>query len=179
MKVTLQCCVCQARTSFEAGLAQMASLKESGAAFFHCAACTRNTYWSYPSHERIPGMDRRVFHYDDKPAHGLQGAYVANAPQPPVDQRPPSRGPRRVALALPVRVRGLGLDVIEEITTTSNVSKTGLYFLSEKPFHVGQELRVAMNYSKSATGDLEQRAQVVRIVPIPGDQKKGIGAKYV
>jgi hypothetical protein len=176
MKVTLQCCVCQVRSSFEAGPAQLASLKESGASFFHCTTCSRNTYWSYPSIERIPGLDRRVFHYDDRPQ-----APIPNAPKPPepVDERPPSRGPRRVSLSLPVKVRGLGLDVIEEITTTTNVSKTGLYFLSEKPFHVGQELRVAMNYSKSATEDLEQRAQVVRLVAIPGTSKKGVGARYL
>ena len=176
MKVTLQCCVCQTRTGLEVGPAQFSSLKESGAAFFHCATCGRGTYWAYPSTDRVPGLDRRVFHHDETAS---QPPPRVPEPPKPVDQRPPSRGPRRVALELPVRVRGLGLDVIEEVTTTSNVSKTGLYFMSDKPYQVGQELRVAMNYSKSATGDLEQRAQVVRIVMVPGEVKKGIGVKYV
>lgn len=177
MKVTLQCCVCQMRQTFDAGPVQLASLQESGAAFFHCASCSRSTYWAYASHDdRMTGLDRRVFHHDAATPERPQRPAT---PQPAPEQRPPSRGPHRVQLELPVRIRGLGLDVIEEITTTSNVSKTGLYFLSNKPFHVGQELRVAMNYSKGTSMDLEQRGQVVRVVTIPGEGRKGIGVRYI
>ena len=184
MTVTLQCCVCQTRIDFQVTTAEMGSLKESGACFKTCGNCKRGTYWAYPSTDRLPGLDRRVFHQSTAVPFGPPAPHPAppaslKPPETPADGRPASRGPRRVALELPVRVRALGLDILEEITVTSNVSKTGLYFLSDKPFQVGQELRVAMNYSKSSSGDLEQRAQVVRIVMIPGNPKRGIGVKYL
>ena len=176
MTITLQCCVCQTRVEFVVTPRELGSLRDSGVCFKPCPACKRSTYWACPSTDDVPGTDRRVF-----PRESAVSKPPKQPKQPEAlpEGHPGSRGPRRVALELPVRVRGLGSDVWEELTVTADASKTGLYFLSDKPLQVGQELRVAVNYSKSAAGELEQHARVVRIVAIPASSKKGIAVEYL
>ncbi len=188
MKVTLQCCVCQTRATFGAIQTQLVELKDLGASRFQCAKCNRATYFAYPSTGHLPGIDRRVFSTMDShpvppPVPPPPPPVAAPPPEGPSGDAPPpgratSRGPRRVALELPLRIRTFGLDMMQEITTTTNVSRSGFYFLSDKPYQVGQELRVALNYS-TANEPLEQRAQVVRIALVPNNSKRGFGVKYL
>lgn len=162
--MTLQCAVCQTCREAELAGQQLANLKNLGAVLVMCAKCGRATYWI------CFGADRCVFletHVEPPPAQ--EAAPRENA-----------RGPRRLDLELPVRIRSKNFGGSTEFTVTNNVSRGGLYFVSDRLYKIGQEVQVALNYSADATGHaLEQRAVIARIVPIKGSLRKGIGVKYL
>ena len=70
------------------------------------------------------------------------------------------------------------MDGLEDVTTTTNVSRGGLYFETSVGFHLGQEVRVALNYSGKAAKELEQTGHIVRVEALAGNLRKGIAIKY-
>jgi hypothetical protein len=81
-------------------------------------------------------------------------------------------------LELPLRVRSLQFG-FEEVTTTVNVSRGGVYFLSERAYGIGQQVKVQLNYNSGGTDTLEQSAEVARVQTMPGSFKKGVALKYL
>ncbi|GEM_PF-4316123 len=191
----LQCAICQTRQEWKLIPAELTAIKDLGAALIPCAACQKKTYHVYPSTgEYRPGMDRRHFGGLNFPAAEAPSRPVPAALRPvpapaaqaavktaPADgsvEHQESRGPRRVRLELPLRVRSLEFG-FEEVTTTVNVSRGGVYFLTERPYRIGQRTRVQLNYNSASADNIEQQAEVARVQVIPGSFRKGVALKYV
>ncbi len=77
------------------------------------------------------------------------------------------RRKRRVLISAPVRVRGLDVtrEVPDEISTTIDVSRLGLLFItSDARYYCGMEVAVVFPYSSAPTAiHTEQRGHVVRV----------------
>jgi hypothetical protein len=153
-------------------------LKGVGAVLVHCLACHKGTYHVYPSSGIFqPGLDRRHFSTLSEPPPAPPQA--APAPQSQsAASGDENRGPRRVKLTLPLRVRSLEFG-FTDVTTTVNVSRGGVYFLTENPYRNGQRVKVHLNYSSGGADTLEQLAEVVRVQHTPGSFQKGVALKYL
>ena len=195
----LQCSICQTRQEWKLSAAELISLKDLGASLISCQACHKKTYHVYPSHgEYRPGIDRRHFgshsginyppsappRTEAAPALAaassvpLPAALSAKPQSAGVAPHDEARGPRRVRLELPLRVRSVEFG-FEEVTTTVNVSRGGVYFLSERPYRIGQPVRIQLNYNSSGGDALEQPGEVARIQNVAGTFKKGVALKYL
>lgn len=111
-----------------------------------------------------------------------------NDPLPPIPASragtsgPDSRGTsverrrrRRALISAPIRVRCEQLtgDGPDEVSTTIDVSRVGVLFLSAHPsYHQGMRVRVTFPYSKGASAfQSEQEGSVVRVTEISGGQR--------
>src|SRR5271165_1133562 len=85
------------------------------------------------------------------------------------------RHSRRVKLSQPVRLVSSGADgeAFEETGTTSNVSREGFYFLTNRDHYLeGMRLRVTLPYHfPPDRRDRECIAQVVRVELLPDGQR--------
>ena len=158
-------------------------LRISGAAKLFCESCTRETYWIYSQHSEGSVAPRRTA---DAPTEGAASP-AATAQATPMrmqtERRVSSdrrgrvrRLQRRVALQVPVRVRVISAaQQFEEVTRTMNVSRSGIYIQSDRPYTKGLPIYVAMNYSSREPGMAgEQKATVVRVDSVPGSQSRGV-----
>ena len=99
----------------------------------------------------------------DEPAHmSFQQAAEALRNDPRADRRKR----RRALISAPVRVRGINLTdaVVDEVTTTIDVSRAGILFISASPNYArGMEVAVIFPYSTApAVLHAEQQGRVVR-----------------
>lgn len=78
---------------------------------------------------------------------------------------------RRALISAPVRVRGVysGTNGVDEISTTTDVSRHGILFISERSsFSRGMIVAVTFPYSKSPLAvQAEQAGRVVRVTSLP------------
>ncbi|MGB9243988.1 MAG: response regulator [Candidatus Acidiferrales bacterium] len=92
----------------------------------------------------------------------LQEAADALRNEPPADRRKR----RRALISAPVRVRGINVTdaVVDEISTTIDVSRAGILFLSTSPNYArGMEVAVMFPYSSApAALHAEQQGRIVR-----------------
>jgi hypothetical protein len=170
---SLQCALCETGKLCQPDEEAIRSLRDRGACLLPCDICGSSTYWILSRHERRshPGQPSGV----PAAAPGVPSADSA----PRTDPTKHVQRDHRAPLSLPVRLRVWTLGGLEEITTTKNVSRGGLYFETAVDFRVGQEVRVALNYSgKSAGTVLEQTGHIVRVEPLPGGPKKGVAIRY-
>ncbi len=180
--MTVQCSICQTRQEWKVSREELTSLKGLGATLLPCPACDKKTYHVYPSTEYKPGIDRRHFHsMDDSAPRPAPPPPAARAEQPKSasTDREDTRGPRRVPLTLPLRVRSTEFGGFEEVTSTVNVSRGGVYFHTERAYRIGQQLKIILNYNSGSADPLEQRAEVARVQTLPGSFKKGVALKYL
>jgi hypothetical protein len=175
----MECTVCRAARTMRLDADQIQALDVTGACPLYCESCRRDTFWVHADHVRRSNRERRA---------NCERRAMARAGQQPqsadrrrsVSDRRMARSNRRAPLALPVRVRYANGQRTEEVTVTSNVSRKGLYFHTAKAFEVGQDVRVALNYSSMSPGEaLEQPGLVVRIDGAPGGERRGVAVKYV
>jgi twitching motility two-component system response regulator PilG len=97
---------------------------------------------------------------------------VQKAADAPLDEPPSDRRKRRRALiSAPVRVRGINAtdSVVDETSTTIDVSRAGILFLSSSPNYArGMEVGVIFPYSTApAALHAEQQGRVVRAFETP------------
>jgi len=97
---------------------------------------------------------------------------VQKAAGAPLDEPPADRRKRRRALiSAPVRVRGINAtdSVVDEISTTIDVSRAGILFLSSSPNYArGMEVAVIFPYSTAPTAlHAEQQGRIVRSFETP------------
>jgi hypothetical protein len=163
-KLVLECSICQSRETREATEQQVRSLRQLGAAFFSCQICRRDTFWNYAGHERAAGRE------------GRESVAIQGQPEAP---RSP-RGPRRVPLAIPVRVRGVGWRAAQEVSVTLDIGCGGICFHASNQFRIGEEVRVALHYSASSPESaIEKAGEVVRVNPIHGKTGRAVAIKYL
>jgi hypothetical protein len=122
----------------------------------------------------------------DRWAHSPVYAREARPPVPSTEKR----GKNRVRMTLPIRVRsgkvsfedslptstspGLSGVWIEE-TVTLDVSRTGVLFVSTRPYQIGQKVWTVMPYQPDATAE-EEPAEVVRFVERAG--VRGVAIRF-
>ena len=95
-----------------------------------CDACKKETYWK------------------DSEYGGPQAEKIAAV------SKSNQRRHNRISLRLPIRVRVKSFDTrFEDVTSTVNVSQSGVYFKGPSPYASGLIARVCMNYSvKESSG---------------------------
>jgi hypothetical protein len=78
----------------------------------------------------------------------------------------------RETLSEPVLIRPCDLAYPEEICTTANVSRNGLYFVtSSKHYSVGMNVVVMLNFGPEDSRHREQIGDVVRIEELDADRR--------
>jgi hypothetical protein len=81
-----------------------------------------------------------------------------------------SRATPRESLSEPVRIRPSDPQFTEEICTTANVSRGGLYFTTPtKHYFVGMNVVVTLNFGPDDTRHREQIGDVVRVDQLADD----------
>jgi hypothetical protein len=158
----LECRVCQTVGLTNMSLVELDVLNSSGLLNRPCAKCGDDTPWGYP-HQSVGGMAPG----DPETAAG-EGARGASA----LKER---RAAPRVSLRLPIRARNwYGT---EEFTKSENVSKTGLAFISEKRYEIGEAIQITCPYNPGAD-NIESRARVVRRTEMEGTGRWVYGVRY-
>jgi hypothetical protein len=86
----------------------------------------------------------------------------------------------RNRLALPIRVRcTTGRNPDDEVTLTQNVSRSGLYFTTQRDYQIGSPLQVIYPYWREPGSiNKEYSARVTRIDPLP-DGSSGVAVEFV
>ena len=196
----LDCVICGSRKWMSLDGVAAEELLGNGATRLPCEACKRDTYWKVADHGRRTGGDRRMDTDAVRPqtvdtVPGSQRVAIGGAPLDrtsytqkaaeflqterrvtPDRRQAFQRQYDRVPLRLPLRVRvsGMGLR-FEEVTSTINVSRSGVYFESNRPYSKGLTAYVAVNFSATNPGsNIEQVGTVVRIDPNPVTGTRGV-----
>lgn len=195
----LDCVICGGRKwrTLEPEFAE--ELRTTGATRGQCDICKRETYWKVADYGRRSGRDRRSPSEDIKPqvvntelgvervalqappdraVYRHTGAQIvvqerrAGSDRRQVFNRQNGRVPLRILVR--VRVQGGGFH-FDEVTETINVSRTGLYFKSSRPYQKGLNARVTLHYSPAnPMSGIEQPGTVVRIDPDPDMRHRGV-----
>ena len=117
-------------------------------------------------------------------AAGVETEKAASPPAPKAEPAPPrpskpsadNRKARRSNLKLPVRIRAHVPEFeFTEITETVNVSRSGVYFFSDKPYQWQRDVRVVVPHDRREDAqNIESPATIVRIDQKPGQAMRGI-----
>ncbi|MBI4443812.1 MAG: PilZ domain-containing protein [Acidobacteria bacterium] len=86
------------------------------------------------------------------------------------------RNHHRVPLRLPIRVRVKSFNLqFEEVTSTINVCRTGVFFYSSHPYSKGVRAFVTLHYVPNEPGStMELPGTVVRVDSNPGSDARGV-----
>lgn len=134
-----------------------------------CERCKATTGWAYvfekpvtadmpsPGEERVPGHE------------GTPNA-PPSAPDPGRDQRQKGRAPIHLTIKI-IRTK-YGLPTYD-VCQTINVSRTGVYFITEQGYEVGENLKVIVPYHPDSLA-IPVPARVVRQDERPGSYEKGV-----
>jgi hypothetical protein len=156
----IECKRCHTTKLSRLSLIEHEVLGTSGLLVKDCEPCGRSTSWGY---NELP--------------MAIQGAPFPDAEalaQPGADA-PHQRVNNRVALQLPIRVRNYY--GTEEVARSENVSRSGLCFVSDKTYEVGEILLITCPYEK-AGDNIEVRGRVARRRELQGTGRKVYGICY-
>ncbi len=159
----LECRRCHAVKLTHLSMVEHEVLGTSGLLVKECEACVRSTSWSY----KEPSISLAS---DDA---GLALPSPENLAAPPASSD--HRSNQRVALQLPIRVRSFS--GTEEFTRSENVSRSGMCFISDRNYEVGEVILVTCPYEKTGH-NIEVRGQVVRRREMQGTGRKIYGVSY-
>ncbi|MBI3896383.1 MAG: PilZ domain-containing protein [Acidobacteria bacterium] len=197
----LECAVCSTRKWQTFGAANAEELRLAGATRLSCPLCNIETYWTFAESDRRAGQDRRkqpepikqqqvdlqlgtekvAFQPPPNQGHFRQEAIRLFQPERRANEdrrQAPQRGHYRVPLRLPIRVRVSGFNLrFEEVASTINACRTGIFFHSTRPYSKGTLTYVTLNYSPSDPAAIEHTGTVVRIETQPGSEAKGIAVQ--
>jgi hypothetical protein len=199
----LDCVLCGNRKWLALNATQSEQLRSIGTTQLPCSACQRETAWILADYSRTshaPAEPPAVSRPLDSggipqqppvsPSTPAPGAVPQPAASRPSQENRRSGGERRQAsrrkserasLRLPLRIRVDTINLeFSEITTTLNVSRSGIYFQSNKPYTEGLRVRVTLNYSpENAAANIEQLAIIVRVSTNPKTGMNGVAVKYI
>lgn len=123
LDVLLQCCTCQAREMSQLSIEKYRELNERAQLRRPCHQCQKTTDWRVGFVEIL-----------QKEAAAAGGESVAAFPATVQDRR----GTKRFVAILPLRV--CNREGLETLTTTENLSKTGLCFISDMTVQEGEPI---------------------------------------
>ena len=153
----LECRLCHAVILMRVPQMEAEVLATSGLLSKHCAACGRETPWSYAE------------------KHIAMGAPTDETEMFDAASQPSRRKHERVSLQLPILVRDYYGGA--EVTRSENISKTGLCFASDIVYHVGQGLRVVCPYNPASQA-IDVPSRIVRSVTFQGRHRRLYGVRY-
>ena len=159
----LECRRCHSVKLLRLSLVEHEVLGNSGLLVKDCEVCGRSTSWTYKE--------------TSTPLPGEDGPPPLPTQESLHDSRPNAnrRGHNRVALQMPMRVRGYY--GTEEFTRTENVSRGGVCFVSDRNYEVGEVILITCPYEK-AGHNIEVRGQVVRRRDMQGTGRTIYGVCY-
>ncbi|MDR3675491.1 MAG: PilZ domain-containing protein [Acidobacteriota bacterium] len=159
----LECRRCHAVKLCHLSLVEHEVLGTSGLLVKECEACGRSTSWSYKEPSIAVPSD------DTGPA--LPSTETLDEQQAGANRRIHNR----VALQLPVRVRSFY--GAEEITRSENVSRSGMCFITDRNYEVGEVILVTCPFEKGGH-NIEMRGHVARRREMQGTGRKIYGISY-
>ena len=162
-KALLECRRCHTVKLSQLSLIEHEVLSTSGLLVKECEACARMTAWSF----REPSVPVPT----DDSGNALPSPESAPTHQP----APNRRYHNRVALQLPIRVRSYY--GAEEFARTENVSRSGMCFVTERSYEIGEVILVTCPFEKGGH-NIEIRGQVVRRREMQGTGRKIYGVHY-
>jgi hypothetical protein len=160
-KALLGCRRCHGVAVVRISLHEVDVLGTAGILQRPCENCAEITPWGHPEDEIGKG------------GSGEEGAMVAEGGVATAQEE--RRRHRRLALQLPLSVRDFYGRV--EIIKAQNISKSGLCFISEKGYLLGQGIYVACPYDPDGQ-NVEVRARVVREGEVKAMLRKIYGVRY-
>jgi len=160
-QVWLECQHCHQKLLTSVPEAQGEFLCEGFLVVRHCSQCKATRPWGITTEPESTSLEPQAAEAGPPPVK-------AAAPRegwPQEDLRGKGRAPIKMAIKV---IRQKYGTTLEDIGTTVNVSRTGVYFLTERNYNVGEPVEVILPYKE---GDVA--------IPVPGrvvrqDQPKGI-----
>ena len=159
----LECRRCHVVKLSHLSLVEHEVLGTSGLLVKECEACGRSTSWSY--------KELSVSLLGDDAGTALPSA--ESFAQHASDSN--RRTYNRVALQLSIRVRSFS--GVEEFTRSENVSRSGMCFITDRAYEVGEVILVTCPFEKGGH-NIEVRGQVVRRREMQGTGRKVYGICY-
>jgi hypothetical protein len=159
----MECRQCHSVSLLHLSLIEHEVLTASGLLTRECKTCGRATCWGYT--EKVVGM----------PVPGQETEPSIKEVLEPPRSAANRRDHARVALQLPIRVRNYY--GVVEYARTENVSKSGLCFISDKDYEMGEVILVTCPYEKAGQ-NIEVRARVVRRRQMLGTDRRVYGVRY-
>lgn len=159
----LECRRCHEIKLCQLSMIEHEVLEKTGLLVKECEICGRSTSWSF--------KEPSVALASDDGSTTLPPDVTLSA-KTLASQR---RTHNRVALQLPIRLRGFYGS--EEFTRTENVSRTGLCFITDRNYEVGEVILVTCPYEKNGH-NIEMRGHVVRRREMQGTGRKIYGVSY-
>lgn len=159
----IECQRCHAVKLSRLSMVEHEVLGISGLLIKECEACGRATSWSY----REPSL----------PLTGDDAGLALPNPES-FSQQPTGSNRRihnRVALQLPLRVRSYY--GAEEFTRTENVSRSGLCFVTDRNYEIGEIILITCPYEQSIR-NIEVRGHVVSRREMQATRRKIYGVRY-
>jgi hypothetical protein len=174
--VQLACERCHQKVATPLPEAENTSLGEGFSITRPCETCKATTCWVYtdettfaaeatPQEETTPGAEAtaRTDASAPKPAGALN------------EQRLKGRAPIRLAVKI-IRTK-YGRPTVD-ISETVNVSRSGIYFITNQGYEVGETLEVILPYRPDSV-DIPVPARVVRHDECPGTHKKCVAIQLI
>jgi len=155
-KALLECRQCNGVSLLRLSLVEIDVLQSSGILPLPCETCRTSTPWGYAVQEALEGFDAKA-----QPRSSTDSLSF--------------RRYRRISLQLPVRIRCFSGNV--EITKSENVSKSGICFVSDRLYYIGERVLVACPY-REGTDNIEVEGEIVRQDQIPDTNRKVYGLRY-
>lgn len=196
---TLECQRCRARQQRSLDEEDLRALHLDGSTLLFCPQCRQETPWGYFSRERRRGRDRRSRPRVEPappakaekavappvtplrtgdPLEDLTRSFLEEKRSSPDRRAIQQRIHPRAPLQLLARVSAQTDGVFQEITRTTNVSRSGVYFQSEYPYQRNQPVAVQLSYSEvMKDSHTEKPGVVVRIDLLPASVGRGIAVK--
>jgi len=159
----LECRRCHAVKLSQLSMIEHEVLSTSGLLVKECEACARSTAWSF----REPSVPIS----SDDTGGTLSSSESISAQQAASNRRYHNR----VALQLPIRVRSYY--GAEEFARTENVSRSGMCFVTDRNYEIGEFILVTCPFEKGGH-NIEIRGQVVRCREMQGTGRKIYGVHY-
>ena len=164
----LECERCHQKTSTLVPEAEIQSLGEGFTIARHCEKCKGTTSWLYCVEKSPAAM---AAPHAPRPGEAIPAeASTLGSAGPMKDHRKKGRAPIRLTIKV-IRTK-YGINFFD-VCDTINVSRTGVYFMTEQGYEVGEEVAVVVPYHPNSMA-IPVPARVVR-----QDERRGTYAKYV
>jgi len=167
----LECRRCSRHIHSAVPEADDGSLREGFVIARPCENCKATTGWVYLVEKPVV-VEARACDTGEAPAAGPEAVAGGTAapPDPLRDQRQKGRAPIHLTIKI-IRTK-YGLPTYD-VCQTINVSRTGVYFITEQGYEVGETLKVIVPYHPDSLA-IPVPARVVRQDERPGSYEKGV-----
>ena len=170
----LECSRCYQRAAIPLSEVEAEALNEGLLIARHCDTCKATTNWAFYL-EKAPAVEAGPEEMQNAAPEGAQAAAPEPAPAASgMDLRKKGRAPIRLTIKV-IRSK-YGLNVFD-VCETINVSRTGVYFITEQGYEIGENLEIVLPYHPDSMA-IPVSAVVVRQDSRPGVYQKQVAIRF-